>query len=101
MADRMLPTKRQSIALQAQSRDKSHWTRSQSACQSSSPDTRHGEVCQDGIWQVLIDAHKIQITVKDILTLAGLEWLNDEVINFYMEMIKARAEEDRETYRSV
>ena len=34
--------------------------------------------------EVLIDAHKIQITVKDILTLAGLNHLNDKVINFYM-----------------
>ena len=36
--------------------------------------------------EILVDAHKIQITVKDINTLKGLEWLNDEVINFYMQV---------------
>ena len=36
--------------------------------------------------EVLVDAHKIQITVKDINTLKGLQWLNDEVINFYMQV---------------
>ena len=36
--------------------------------------------------EVLVDAHKIQITVKDIGTLRGLNWLNDEVINFYMQV---------------
>lgn len=28
---------------------------------------------------------------KDLLTLRGLEWLNDEVINFYMKLICKRA----------
>ena len=41
--------------------------------------------------EVLVDAHKIQITVKDLDTLSGLNWLNDEIINFYMQMIVARA----------
>jgi len=41
--------------------------------------------------EVLVDAHKIQITVKDINTLKGLQWLNDEVINFYMQMIVTRS----------
>ena len=36
--------------------------------------------------EVLVDAHKIQITVKDIGTLRGLNWLNDEIINFYMQV---------------
>ena len=40
--------------------------------------------------QTLVDAHKIRITVKDIDTLSGLNWLNDEIINFYMQMIVAR-----------
>ena len=35
---------------------------------------------------VLVDAFKIQITCKDIETLQGLNWLNDEVINFYMQV---------------
>ena len=36
--------------------------------------------------EVLVDAYKIKITVKDINTLKGLQWLNDEVINFYMQV---------------
>ena len=35
---------------------------------------------------VLVDAFKIQITCKDIETLQGQNWLNDEVINFYMQV---------------
>ena len=42
----------------------------------------------------MIDAHKIQITVKDIDTPSGLNWLSDKIINFYMKMIEARAEAD-------
>ena len=41
--------------------------------------------------EVLVDAHKIQITVKDLDTLSGLNWLNDEIINFYMQMIVERS----------
>eukprot|EP00092_Neocalanus_flemingeri_P032787 GFUD01035660.1.p1 GENE.GFUD01035660.1~~GFUD01035660.1.p1 ORF type:complete len:633 (-),score=244.13 GFUD01035660.1:234-2132(-) len=41
--------------------------------------------------EVLVNAHKIQITVKDIGTLRGLNWLNDEIINFYMQMIVTRS----------
>merc|ERR1719239_163603 len=41
--------------------------------------------------EVLVDAHKIQITVKDLDTLSSLNWLNDEIINFYMQMIVSRA----------
>ena len=37
--------------------------------------------------ETLIDAHKIQIIVKDIRTTLGLNWLNDKIINFYMQMI--------------
>jgi len=44
---------------------------------------------------VIIDAHKIQITAKDLETLQGLNWLNDEVINFYMQMIVSRSEGDK------
>jgi len=51
--------------------------------------------------EVLVDAHKIQITSKDIDTLSGLNWLNDEVINFYMQMIVARSENNKENFRSV
>eukprot|EP00092_Neocalanus_flemingeri_P025291 GFUD01027423.1.p1 GENE.GFUD01027423.1~~GFUD01027423.1.p1 ORF type:complete len:678 (+),score=252.81 GFUD01027423.1:55-2088(+) len=41
--------------------------------------------------EVLVNAHKIQITVNDIGTLRGLNWLNDEIINFYMQMIVTRS----------
>lgn len=35
-----------------------------------------------------------EITRKDLLTLKGLDWLNDEVINFYMNLICERARND-------
>uniref|UniRef100_A0A915PK57 Ubiquitin-like protease family profile domain-containing protein n=1 Tax=Setaria digitata TaxID=48799 RepID=A0A915PK57_9BILA len=35
-----------------------------------------------------------EITRKDLLTLKGLDWLNDEVINFYMNLICERAKND-------
>ena len=46
--------------------------------------------------EVLVDAHKIQIRVSDLNTLSGLNWLNDEIINFYMQMIVSRAAESQE-----
>ena len=51
--------------------------------------------------EVLVDAHKIQITVKDIDTLSGLNWLNDEIINFYMQMIVERAGRNAGQFPSV
>lgn len=50
---------------------------------------------------MLVDAHKISITVKDINTLKGLNWLNDEIINFYMAMIVERASGDQGQFPSV
>ncbi|KAB7498523.1 Sentrin-specific protease 1 [Armadillidium nasatum] len=44
--------------------------------------------------QVLAEKFNIQITRKDIHTLAGLNWLNDEVINFYMNMLMERGKND-------
>ena len=41
--------------------------------------------------KTLIDAYKIPITGKDVNTLRGLNWLNDEVINFYLQMIVERS----------
>lgn len=35
-----------------------------------------------------------EITRKDLLTLKGLDWLNDEVINFYMNLICERSKND-------
>lgn len=43
---------------------------------------------------VLSDAFRLQITRRDMATLAGLNWLNDEVINFYMNMLMDRGEKD-------
>jgi len=40
----------------------------------------------------LVEAYRIPISSADITTLRRLNWLNDEVINFYMQMIVARAE---------
>lgn len=37
-----------------------------------------------------------KITRKDLLTLKGLDWLNDEVINFYTSLICERAKNDKE-----
>ena len=34
---------------------------------------------------------RMDITRKDIDTLKGLNWLNDEIINFYMQMIVERS----------
>ena len=43
--------------------------------------------------EVLSDAFKLQLTRKDISTLGGLNWLNDEIINFYMNMIMERGKQ--------
>ncbi|XP_050417974.1 sentrin-specific protease 1 isoform X2 [Patella vulgata] len=43
---------------------------------------------------VVSEGFKIQITKEDIQTLKGLNWLNDEVINFYMNMLMERGDED-------
>lgn len=41
--------------------------------------------------QVLIDAFSIPIKRTDIETLCGLNWLNDEIVNFYLQMIVERS----------
>ncbi|KAK3758616.1 hypothetical protein RRG08_019526 [Elysia crispata] len=43
---------------------------------------------------VLSDAFRLQLTRRDMATLAGLNWLNDEVINFYMNMLTERGEKE-------
>ncbi|CAH1238982.1 SENP2 [Branchiostoma lanceolatum] len=40
--------------------------------------------------EILVKAYRLEITRKDMHTLAGLNWLNDEIINFYMNMIMDR-----------
>ncbi|KAH9510200.1 SUMO1 sentrin specific peptidase 1 [Bulinus truncatus] len=42
--------------------------------------------------EILSEAFRLQITRRDIATLKGLNWLNDEVINFYMNMLIERGE---------
>ncbi|PSN41014.1 hypothetical protein C0J52_16055 [Blattella germanica] len=47
----------------------------------------------------LVEAFGMTITRRDMRTLSGLNWLNDEVINFYMELLKERGK--LENYPSV
>lgn len=42
--------------------------------------------------EVLAEGFGLRITRKDLHTLAGLNWLNDEVINFYMNLLIARGQ---------
>lgn len=42
--------------------------------------------------QQLTEKFNIQITRRDVQTLAGLNWLNDEVINFYMNLLVERGQ---------
>ncbi|KOC66711.1 Sentrin-specific protease 1 [Habropoda laboriosa] len=41
--------------------------------------------------EVLVEGFGLRITRKDLHTLADLNWLNDEVINFYMNLLIARS----------
>lgn len=43
--------------------------------------------------EVIVSKFNMNITRHDLATLDGLNWLNDEVINFYMELIKERSEQ--------
>ncbi|XP_076235325.1 uncharacterized protein LOC143179827 [Calliopsis andreniformis] len=45
--------------------------------------------------EVLVEGFGLRITRKDIHTLADLNWLNDEVINFYMNLLIARSTNDK------
>ena len=42
----------------------------------------------------LVSAFQINITRKDIDTLKTRQWLNDEVINFYLQMIAERSKDN-------
>lgn len=44
--------------------------------------------------EVFVDQFDIQITRKDLATLSGLHWLNDNVINYYLQMIVDRSAKD-------
>ncbi|XP_026638409.1 sentrin-specific protease 1 isoform X3 [Microtus ochrogaster] len=43
--------------------------------------------------EVLSEAFRLTITRKDMQTLNHLNWLNDEIINFYMNMLMERSKE--------
>ena len=40
---------------------------------------------------IIVDHFKIKLTISDLNRLRGLSWLNDKIINFYLEMIMARS----------
>lgn len=44
--------------------------------------------------ETLVSGFRLNITRRDMQTLAGLNWLNDEIMNFYFEMLMARSKED-------
>lgn len=41
--------------------------------------------------EVFVKAFGIDVTRKDLLSLSGLDWLNDEIINSYMNLIVERS----------
>ncbi|KAM4797057.1 sentrin-specific protease 1 [Rhinophrynus dorsalis] len=43
--------------------------------------------------QVLSEGFRLTITRKDIMTLHSLNWLNDEIINFYMNLLMERSKQ--------
>ncbi|XP_066255432.1 uncharacterized protein [Euwallacea similis] len=45
--------------------------------------------------EVLARKFNLNITRRDLMTLAGLNWLNDEVINFYMNLIIERGKDSK------
>ncbi|XP_070210929.1 sentrin-specific protease 1-like isoform X2 [Littorina saxatilis] len=44
--------------------------------------------------EVLSEGFRLRLTRADLATLKGLNWLNDEVINFYMNMLMDRGEQE-------
>ncbi|CAI4230724.1 unnamed protein product [Auanema sp. JU1783] len=44
--------------------------------------------------EVFVDTAAAKISRKDLATLSGLHWLNDEIINCYLNMIVQRCEKD-------
>lgn len=41
---------------------------------------------------ILIEKYAIPVTVHDLLSLQGSNWLNDNIINFYFELIRERSD---------
>lgn len=53
------------------------------------------EILQDvGRRLPLVEQFNISITRRDIETLDGLNWLNDQIVNFYMKMIVRRSRQE-------
>ncbi|GBP87024.1 hypothetical protein EVAR_63986_1 [Eumeta japonica] len=46
--------------------------------------------------QLLVEKFNLRIHRRDLQTLSGLNWLNDEVINFYMNLLMQRCEERKD-----
>uniref|UniRef100_A0AC34GPW7 Ubiquitin-like protease family profile domain-containing protein n=1 Tax=Panagrolaimus sp. ES5 TaxID=591445 RepID=A0AC34GPW7_9BILA len=44
--------------------------------------------------EIFVDTPAVKITRKDLKTLCGLDWLNDEVINFYLDLVVQRSKDD-------
>uniref|UniRef100_A0AC34R3D4 Ubiquitin-like protease family profile domain-containing protein n=1 Tax=Panagrolaimus sp. JU765 TaxID=591449 RepID=A0AC34R3D4_9BILA len=44
--------------------------------------------------EVFADNGIVKIHRKDLLTLSGLDWLNDEIINFYLDLVCKRSKSD-------
>ncbi|XP_014279148.1 sentrin-specific protease 1 isoform X3 [Halyomorpha halys] len=53
-----------------------------------------GALVRSPEYEVLIEKFNLKITRRDIQTLNGLNWLNDEVINFYMQLLEDRAQKN-------
>lgn len=51
--------------------------------------------------EVLANKFNISICRKDVQTLRGLNWLNDEIINFYMSLICERGKDESNSYLKV
>lgn len=51
--------------------------------------------------EVLVNAFNVPIYRKDIQTLKGLNWLNDEIINFYMTLICERSKDEAKSLPKV
>lgn len=51
--------------------------------------------------EVLANKFNISICRKDIQTLRGLNWLNDEIINFYMSLLCERSKDESNSYLKV
>ncbi|XP_037938728.1 uncharacterized protein LOC119671920 isoform X2 [Teleopsis dalmanni] len=48
--------------------------------------------------QVHINKFNLNATTRDLNTLTGKQWLNDEVINFYMNLLTERSEKKNKTH---